>query len=174
MVNSLSRPNLRPDAPPPVGEAVRHTLSLPHSGTRPARGGGALDVGCFPSPRQSKQIKAYQASSRQTAKIANAEVGRGHQTARRACPREREADSPGKSSQIKVNQASSNLFPFHVARISRLPRPVWEPPEYQPYGPGEDLGGILVLARSGSPQAITTRASSLNPASKPAKNPLNS
>ena len=50
MVNSPSRPNVRPVDPPPLGESVRHTLTMSPTGIQPARGGDdpvptVLDVG---------------------------------------------------------------------------------------------------------------------------------
>ena len=44
MVNSPSRPNLRPVAPPPLGASVRLTLPLPHPGIRPRPGRGQFEI----------------------------------------------------------------------------------------------------------------------------------
>ena len=44
MVNSPSRPNLRPADPPPLGASVRHPHSLPHPGIRPRPGRGQFEI----------------------------------------------------------------------------------------------------------------------------------
>ena len=86
MVNSPSRPMLRPVAPPPLGRPVRPPLPLPHPCTRPARGGDSrsLDVGCFvnqpPIKAKTPAIVPNQASSRQTRKFPS------HPTSRLGTP----------------------------------------------------------------------------------------
>ena len=51
MVNSPSRPNVRPVAPPHLGGHVRHPIPLPPPAARPPRG----DAGPFPTVNQGKK-----------------------------------------------------------------------------------------------------------------------
>ena len=70
MVNSPSRTNVRPVAPPPLGGSVRPRLPLPPPGTRPAWGGNGpvptiLDAGPLAAgPDDSSQIQPNQSKSR--------------------------------------------------------------------------------------------------------------
>ena len=56
MVNSPSRPNVRPVAPPPLGRPVRHSSSLPHAGLR-LRAGWGRPRHHFPGAFQISNLK---------------------------------------------------------------------------------------------------------------------
>ena len=76
MVNSPSRPNVRPVDPPSLGASVRPAFALPHPGPRPRAGRGQFEIPLLPvAVRQDHQgrIKAKtpaivpnQGKSRQT------------------------------------------------------------------------------------------------------------
>ena len=132
MVNSPSRPYLRPVDPPSLGASVRHAFSLPHPGHRLRAGRGQFEIPLLPvAVRKDHQgrIKAKtpaivpnQGKSRQTVKILFRvfRVGRGFPST--AFPiseiREPKPDAfpsnQGKSRLIKPYQGKRKNF--HVTR----------------------------------------------------------
>ncbi len=142
MVNSPSRPNVRPVAPPPLGGSVRHSLLLPPPGTSPARGGDGpvptiLDAGPVAvHPDDSCQIQPNKSKSRSLRTAAV--LSPSSRISRLPLPVLERLWGVGASSQFIISRASNPQsalktygIPFKNRKIKiyqeSTTQPVWNP-----------------------------------------------